>query len=621
MAGILERINQPNDIKQVSPSQYGRLAKEIRHFLLHKVSATGGHLASNLGAVELTMALHLFLDFPKDKLIWDVGHQAYVHKLLTGRREGFDHLREYQGMSGFPKRKESACDSFDTGHSSTSLSVANGMVCARELSGGDEKIVAVIGDGALGGGMAFEALNNLSKLKSNLIIILNDNHMSISENVGGMANYLARIRSNKTYTGFKGNLEKMLGKTEAGNRLVKKLKQSKDSLKHLMIGGMYFEDMGINYIGPIDGHDITQISKALESASKLDKAVLIHVVTKKGKGYEHAETNPGKFHGIEPFALKTGEVLKKNPEKTYTETFSETMLALGEERKDIVAITAAMPTGTGLSAFAQTYPKRFFDVGIAEEHAVTFAAGMAARGYHPVVAIYSTFLQRAYDQILHDVCLGNLPVIFAVDRAGIVGKDGETHQGIFDLSYLTHIPNLTVLAPKNTEELKEMLLFAAECDFPVAIRYPRGSAGAAEELPVSGIVYGKAEELAKGSEIAVIAIGSMVNEAMAIKNELNDRNISVSVVNARFAAPMDTETILSLARSHKLLVTLEENVARGGFGEGVAALLQEEGINTPLVIGALDNCYIEHGDSQLLKDAYGLDIEKLTDKILERYGR
>ena len=623
MAGILDRINQPNDIKGISPAQYNRLAKEIRHFLLHRVSEHGGHLASNLGAVELTMALHLFLDFPKDKLIWDVGHQAYVHKILTGRKEGFYSLREYQGMSGFPKRKESACDTFDTGHSSTSLSVANGLVSARTLSGGDEKIVAVIGDGALSGGMAMEALNNVGKLDSNLIIILNDNNMSISENVGGMANYLAKIRSNTAYTGFKGGLEGALNKLPVGEKIVKKLKQSKDSLKHLLIGGMYFEDLGITYIGPIDGHDIEQMTRALETAAKMPKAVLIHVVTKKGKGYGPAESDPGRFHGIEPFALKTGEILRPSKGVSYTKMFSDTMLELGEQNEKIVGITAAMPTGTGLTEFAQKYPERFFDVGIAEEHAVTFAAGMAAGGYHPVVAVYSTFLQRAYDQILHDVCIGNLPVIFAVDRAGIVGKDGETHQGVFDLSYLAHIPNLTVMAPKSTVELRDMLHFAASCDYPVAVRYPRGTSEETDSMPVAEIVQGKAEILedagvnAAGKSVVFVAVGNTVGLSYKLRARLEVEGVSVSIVNARFVAPMDEECILFMAECHDVLVTLEENVARGSFGERVSALLMEKNVQVRHVPGALANCFIEHGGQQTLRDLYGLNEEELYLRIRE----
>ena len=611
--GILDRINQPNDIKNIDASQYKKLAKEIRHFLLQRVSKKGGHLASNLGAVELTMALHLFLDFPKDKLIWDVGHQAYVHKILTGRKEEFFTLREYQGMSGFPKRKESDCDAFDTGHSSTSLSVASGMVSARDLSGGTEKIVAVIGDGALTGGMAFEALNNLGKLKTNMIVILNDNRMSISENVGGMSNYLAKIRTNTAYTGFKGNLEEALNKTSLGTHIVKTLKNSKDSLKHLMIGDMLFEDMGLTYLGPIDGHDINQISNALKSAYRVQKAVLIHVVTKKGKGYDYAELDPGKFHGIEPFSLKTGQVLKKSSALSYTEQFSKTMLELGEKDEKIVAITAAMPSGTGLTAFAKQYPERFFDVGIAEEHAVTFAAGMAVGGYHPVVAIYSTFLQRAYDQILHDVCIGKLPVTFAIDRAGIVGKDGETHQGVFDLSYLS------VMMPKSTKELHEMLLFASNCDFPVAIRYPRGSAGEADNLPVSEIVYGKSEVLqeanGEGKSVALVTVGNTISLALQLKTHLEELGILVSVINARFAVPMDEEQLLASARKHMVIVTLEENVARGGFGERVSALLMEHQVKTTHIVGALQNCFIEHGEPDILRSLYGLEEEDLLNRI------
>lgn len=624
MAGILDRINQPNDIKMINPTQYNRLAKEIRQFLLHRISEHGGHLASNLGAVELTMALHLFLDFPKDKLIWDVGHQAYVHKLLTGRRDGFFTLREYEGMSGFPKRKESECDTFDTGHSSTSISIANGLVNARELSGGNEKIVAVIGDGALSGGMAMEALNNVGKLESNLIIVLNDNNMSISENVGGMANYLAKIRSNEAYTGFKGGLEDALNKLpEVGTKIVRRLKQSKDSLKHLFIRGMYFEDLGITYIGPIDGHDIEQMRQALETAAKMPKAVLVHVVTQKGKGYRPAENDPGHFHGVEPFALKTGKSLKPSTGISFTKMFSDTMLELGEKSSEIVGITAAMPAGTGLMPFAEKYPERFFDVGIAEEHAVTFAAGMAAGGYHPVVAVYSTFLQRAYDQILHDVCIGNLPVIFAVDRAGIVGKDGETHQGIFDLSFLAHIPNLTVLAPKSTTELRAMLLYAASCNFPVAIRYPRGSSKDTDKLPVAPMVQGKAEVLEQaeenpsGNRVVIVAVGNTVGLAYRLKEHLEKDRIPVSLVNARFVAPMDEECILTQANTHTVLVTLEENVERGGFGERVSALLMQHNVPVRYICGALSNCFIEHGGQQTLRNLYGLSEEKLYQRIRE----
>lgn len=623
MARVLDRINKPNDIKEISPAQYNRLAKEIRHFLLHRVSEHGGHLASNLGAVELTMALHLFLDFPKDKLIWDVGHQAYVHKILTGRKEGFYTLREFEGMSGFPKTKESDCDAFDTGHSSTSISVANGLVCARELSGGDEKIVAVIGDGALSGGMAMEALNNVGKLESNLIIVLNDNNMSISENVGGMANYLAKIRSNEAYTGFKGGLEEALNKVpEVGSRIVRRLKQSKDSIKHLFIRGMYFEDLDITYIGPIDGHDIEQMRKALETAAKMPKAVLVHVVTKKGKGYEPAETDPGNFHGVEPFALKTGAVLRPSQGISFTKAFSETMIKLGEHNEKIIGITAAMPAGTGLNAFAKKYPERFFDVGIAEEHAVTFAAGMAAGGYHPVVAVYSTFLQRAYDQILHDVCIGNLPVTFAIDRAGIVGRDGETHQGVFDLSYLAHIPNLTVMAPKSTVELKQMLQYAVSASFPVAIRYPRGTSKETDKLPVAEILQGKAEVLENaletaGKSVVIAAVGTTVALAYCLKNRMKGDNIEVSIVNVRFVAPADEECLLSMAAKHDVIVTLEENVARGGFGEYVSALLMKQNIPVRHVAGALSNCFIEHGSQQILRDLYGLNEEKLYQKIKE----
>lgn len=622
MEPLLNQIEQPNDIKKLKPSEYRSLAKEIRRFLVRHVAERGGHLASNLGAVELTMALHLFLDFPKDKLIWDVGHQAYVHKLLTGRKEAFEHLREQGGLSGFPKRRESDCDAFDTGHSSTSVSVAAGLVYARDLSEENYKVVAVIGDGALTGGMAFEALNNLGKLKSNLIIVLNDNHMSISENVGGLANYLAKIRTSSAYTGFKGGLEEALNKASGvGEKLLHKLKRSKDSLKYLVISGMLFEDMGLTYIGPIDGHDIPKMSEALETASRAKKAVLIHVVTKKGKGYAPAEDNPGRFHGVEPFSLKSGKSLKTPNGPTYTEVFSRTMTELGAENKRLLAITAAMPSGTGLQAFAEQYPERFFDVGIAEEHAVTFAAGLAAGGYHPVVAIYSTFLQRAYDQVLHDVCLGSLPVTFAIDRAGIVGKDGETHQGIFDLSYLSHIPNLTLMAPRSAEELRSMLRFAVSCDYPTAVRYPRGVAEDFPELPMAQIEQGKAELLYHGRDVVFAAVGTTVTLALSLRERLSVYGIEAGVLNVRFISPMDTAQIAELARQAKLFVTIEENVKAGGFGEKTAVFLAEQGIGTKHKIAALSDCFIEQGEQEQLRNQYGLSEEGILKEILLFFGK
>jgi len=614
---ILDEIDQPNDIKKISAKKYTQLAAEIRRFLIANVSKTGGHLASNLGVVELTMALHLFLDFPEDKLVWDVGHQAYVHKLLTGRKNDFKTLRQYEGMSGFPKRKESNCDAFDTGHSSTSLSVAVGLVKARELAEEQRKVVAVIGDGALSGGMAFEALNNAGRLKENMIIVLNDNNMSISENVGGMSNYLGKARTNYRYTNFKGGLETALKKIpKVGDAIVTTLKQSKDSLKHLFIPGMLFEDMGITYIGPIDGHNINQMLTALRSASRVNGAVLIHTVTKKGKGYEPAEKEPCKFHGVEPFDIKTGKKLKINTEVSYTEIFGKKMIELAKVRNDVVAITAAMPDGTGLTAFENEFPKRFFDVGIAEEHAVTFAAGLASAGFKPVVAVYSTFLQRAYDQILHDVCVGKLPVVFALDRAGIVGNDGETHQGMFDLSYLSHMPGLTVIAPKNSWEFEQMLEFCIEFDGPIAIRYPKNKAYLGLEDHKQEIIYGKGELIASEEEIALIAVGSMVETAVLVREHLHELGLKATLVNARFISPLDEEMLHQLTKSHTLFVTMEENVKRGGFGEEVSVFLCEHdyrGIKHLNI--SIPNMFVEHGDRSLLKEKLGLDEEAIVNKI------
>lgn len=617
MPKILDQINEPNDIKKVDEKLYARLASEIRQFLISEVSKTGGHLASNLGVVELTMALHLFLNLPDDKLIWDVGHQAYVHKLLTGRKKEFKTLRQYEGMSGFPKRKESDCDAFDTGHSSTSISVAMGLVKARDLSKRKQNIIAVIGDGALSGGMAYEALNNAGRLKTNLTIVLNDNNMSISENVGGVASYLGQVRTNTTYTDFKGGLELALKKVpRVGDAIVSKLKKSKDSLKHLMIPGMLFEDMGLTYIGPIDGHNILQMITALQSASRVKGGVLIHVVTKKGKGYEKAEKEPWKYHGVEPFDIKTGKNISAKVGKNYTDIFSETMLELGQTQENVVAISAAMPDGTGLIPFRKEYPKRFFDVGIAEEHAVTFAAGLAVGGYRPIVAIYSTFLQRAYDQIVHDVCVSNLPVVFAIDRAGIVGNDGETHQGIFDISFLSHIPTMTIIAPKNCDEFIDMIKFAVKHQGPIAIRYPRGRAFLGLSDHREPIVYGKSEVISTEGDIAILAIGSMVQTAVDVISLLNEQGIKASLVNVRFIMPLDIDMIKEIASTHKIIVTMEENVKRGGFGESVSVFLYEEGIQGVKHVNiSLPNEFLEHGDQGILREKSGLDASSIVKKI------
>ncbi len=618
-AGVLDRINQPNDIKKVNKKDYAKLAKEIRGFLVRSVSKTGGHLAANLGAVELTMALHLAMDFPEDKLVFDVGHQAYTHKILTGRRKEFGTLRTYEGLSGFPKRKESACDAFDTGHSSTSISAAVGLATARDLAGDDYKVAAVIGDGALSGGMAYEALNHIGGSHSKMLIVLNDNKMSISENIGGMAAYLGKVRTNTKYVEFKDDLEQTLRKTKFGTKLVYGLKRSKDSIKHFIVPGMFFEDMGITYVGPIDGHNIELMTRAFKTAFAANKPVLVHVVTEKGRGYEFAKADPSAFHGIDPFDVKTGKVLKKAEGKSYTAVFSEAICELAAENPKVAAITAAMPQGTGLESFSKQYPERFFDVGIAEEHAVTFAAGLAAGGYSPVVAVYSTFLQRAYDQIVHDVCVGGLPVVFAVDRAGIVGNDGETHQGILDLSYLSHIPGMTVMAPRDATELKEMLRFAVALKQPVALRYPRGQACELSGESRKPLALGKAEVLYDESEIALLAVGSMVETAVKVRELLRAGSYRATVVNMRFVSPMDTELLDEVAEKHRVIVTLEENVLSGGLGEKVAAYYAERGWHARLKTIALPNHYIEHGDPQVLKEKYGLSAEQIAEDVRAFY--
>ena len=612
---LLEQIQQTNDIKKINPKDYPKLAEEIRQFLIEKISTTGGHLGSNLGAVELTMAMHLALDLPEDKIVWDVGHQSYTHKLLTGRREGFDQLRKYGGMSGFPKRKESDCDSFDTGHSSTSISAGLGLVRARDIQGKDNTVIAVIGDGALTGGMAYEALNNAARMDTNFIIILNDNNMSISENVGGVSKYLNNIRTSNTYLDIKDNIYDGIRSTRYGDGVVTGVRRVKNSLKQLVIPGMWFEDIGITYLGPVDGHDVNGLVRVIKEAKRRKNCVLIHVLTQKGKGYGPAEKHPARFHGAEPFDVATGVPLKKKTKANYTDIFSTVMVKLAARHEDVAAITAAMPDGTGLKRFKSAYPERFFDVGIAEEHAVTFAAGLAVGGLHPVVAIYSSFLQRAYDQILHDVCLQNVPVIFAIDRAGLVGSDGETHQGIFDLSYLSSIPNMHIMAPKNKWELSDMMKFAYAYQGPIAIRYPRGEAfdGLAEHR--AEIRMGKSEMIFEESGIALFAIGSMVKTAIEVREALKEKGISCTLVNARFAKPIDEEMIRYLAQNHGLIVPMEENVASGGLSEKVVTLVNQEKLPAEVLPVTIPDEYVEHGNVDILKDEIGISAAKIVEKI------
>ena len=613
---ILEQIQKENDIQKISPKDYDLLASEIRSFLIEKISETGGHLGSNLGAVELTMALHLVLHMPEDKIIWDVGHQAYTHKLLTGRRDGFDSLRKYGGMSGFPKRKESNCDAFDTGHSSTSISAGLGLVKARDLLGQKHTVVSVIGDGSLTGGMAYEALNNASRMGSNFIIVLNDNNMSISENIGGVSQYLNGIRTSAKYLDLKDSIYYgLLDMPRFGQKVVKKIQNVKNGLKQLVIPGMFFEDMGVTYLGPVDGHDIKALTKVLKEAKKVKNAVVVHVMTKKGKGYEPAEKHPARFHGAEPFEVETGVPKNSKEKANYTDVFATVMNKMAEKEDKLVAITAAMPDGTGLKRFKNRYPDRFFDVGIAEEHAVTFAAGLAAGGLKPVVAVYSSFLQRAYDQNLHDVCIQNLPVIFAIDRAGLVGSDGETHQGIFDLSYLSSIPNMHIMAPKNKWELADMMAFALDFGCPIAIRYPRGVAYDKLKEQREPVIYGKSELLYKGGKVALLAVGSMVKTALEVREMLKREGIDATVVNARFIKPVDTEIIETLIKEHDLFVTMEENVLSGGYGEKVLSYLTMEHPHKRVINIALPDTYIEHGNVEILKKETGIDAQSVFERI------
>lgn len=619
---MLEKIQKPNDIKKIPADQLPALADEIREFIIESLSKTGGHLASNLGVVELTIAMHRVFDLPKDKLIWDVGHQSYTHKILTGREDGFETLRREGGISGFPKRSESDCDVFDTGHSSTSISAGVGYVRARELKKENYSVVSIIGDGALTGGMAYEALNNAASLKSNFIIVLNDNEMSITENVGGMSSYLSGLRTASAYTDFKMDVTKALNRIPGiGPGMVDAMRKTKSSIKQIIIPGMLFEDMGLTYLGPVDGHNIPQLIKTFQEAKRFEGPILVHVLTQKGRGYEPAMRHPARFHGAGPFDVKTGlPVGKSNP--TYTDVFSTVMRKMGDRRKDVAAVTAAMMTGVGLKRFSNMFPDRCFDVGIAEEHAVTFAAALSLGGITPVVAIYSSFLQRAYDQIMHDVCMQNLHVVFAIDRAGLVGYDGETHHGIFDLSYLGSMPNMTILAPKNLWELSDMIKFAVDYDGPIAVRYPRGEAYTGLKEFRAPICLGKSEVIHEGSRVALLAVGSMVKMAEEVQKQLKERmDMDAALVNARFVKPIDEELLRSFADTYELVVTLEENVKDGGFGERVLAFAEEEDLPFGVEIIALPDRFIPHGSVSYQMKQVGFTPEDICGRIEEYYRK
>ena len=598
----------PADLKDMSIEEAEVLSGQIREFLVDNISKTGGHLASNLGVVELTVALHKVFNTPEDQLIWDVGHQSYVHKILTGRADKFNTLRQFGGMSGFPKVKESPYDTFDTGHSSTSISIAAGMAAARDLSGDNYHVAAIIGDGSLTGGIAYEALNNVGASHSDVIVILNDNGMSIEPNTGGVSKHLSKLRSSEKYNDFKRNVKANVSKIPGiGKAAVSGMMHIRDTIKYAMIEGALFESIGFKYFGPIDGHDFDELIETLEAAKAVDGPVLVHVVTHKGKGYENAETNPSKFHGTGPFDPVTGNSLKPGGGPSYSAVFGNKLTEIAKDNNKVVAISAAMLEGTGLSGFAKTFPERTFDVGIAEGHAVTFAAGMAAKGFRPVVAVYSTFLQRAYDQIIQDVALQNLPVIFGIDRAGIVGADGETHHGMFDLSYLNHIPNMTVLAPADKNELEAMMDHAMTLDNPCAIRYPRG---AAPEIEFKG-EPDRSYTVSEGTDVEIWSVGNMLDTAVKAAEMLCERGVNAGVVNARIVKPLDLETLEESASRTKLIVTLEDNVVSGGFGQTVAAQLQETDV---LNLGWPDE-FIEHGSSAELYEKFGLDAESITERI------
>ncbi len=619
---LLDSINKANDIKNIDKEDYNRLAAEIREFLIDKVSEKGGHLASNLGAVELTMALHLCMDFPSDKLIFDVGHQAYTHKLLTGRKEEFDHLREYGGISGFPKACESEADAFDTGHSSTSISAALGYAVARDLKKENYKVAAIIGDGSMTGGMAFEAINSLSQIKTGCVIILNDNEMSIDKNVGGMSRYLNSIRLGDAYNGFKSGVEQSLLATRTGTKVARILKRSKDNIKQFFVSGSVFDELGVTYVGPVDGHDIENMVSVFKQAFKLNKPIIIHVKTKKGKGYRFAERHPDYFHGISAFDKETGHLIEKKNHKTYTDIFKHKLVSLGDAHEDVVAVTAAMSIGTGVFKFAEKYPDRCFDVGIAEQHAVTFAAGMAKAGLVPFVAVYSSFLQRAYDQILHDVCMQKLHVVFAIDRSGLVGQDGETHQGIYDISYLSHMPGMLVMAPKNRYEFESMLDFAYDYDGPVAIKYARGTAYKGYAEFNAKLEAGKSEVIYEGSDIAILSCGNMFEEAAKLYDMLKSDGRTPTLINVRFVSDVDMDMLKNVCEKHSTIITMEENISKGGYGELVAAAIVDNELDKGKEIVHIDASIkqetVPHGKIPELRDMLGISAKKVYERIKHR---
>ena len=614
MGKILEKINSPSDLKGLRLGQLESLAQELREVIINTVAETGGHLAPNLGVIELTIALHYVFESPKDKIVWDVGHQAYAHKLLTGRRDQFHTLRQYGGLAGFPKRSESPHDIVDVGHSSTSISAALGLVTAQDLLGKEGKVVVVIGDGSMTAGLAFEGLNNAGHLKKDLIVILNDNEMSISPNVGALSSFLSRKLTGPLARRFKRELENLVSHFPGGDHLVHVIKKSEDAIKCILTPGMLFEALGFRYVGPIPGHNIEALIQTLNNIKNLEGPTLVHVVTKKGKGYPPAEEEPERFHGLGPFDVATGKPKSsKNKPPSYTSIFSKTMLRLGELEPKLVAITAAMPTGTGLKAFAERFPDRFFDVGIAEQHAVTFAAGLAIGGLIPVCAIYSTFLQRAYDQIIHDVALMNLHVVFAIDRGGIVGEDGPTHQGQFDLSYLRAIPNMVVMAPKDENELQHMLYTAIRHQGPIALRYPRGSGvGVSLDWQLREIPIGRGELLREGEDVLLLAIGNMVHPCLEAAEQLAQEGISAAVINARFVKPLDQDLILTWAKKIGRMITVEENTLWGGFGSAVLELLAENDLLVPVKRIGLPDVFLEHGAPNLLREKYGLEAQKIA---------